>query len=409
MSTRSINLEEKWIIENEFFHNIFGNMVSSVANYISTELIPRTKDVVIGPPRKAVEHIRQRKNLAGENWSPKLPFLVISPNIDIAPSEQYGGNFLYNYPIYNSRLAQKLYDPVIYDDGTSKIVPVLNRYESTIDFNFFCSSYYEAIDIRHMITSNFGGLNRPIYPVVLNCLMMIPDEFVNYTYKNYYTGDTYSLDWTSNSNETSYVIIRNINQNKLTFPCSVRPYFKLDNIAASVDQGSGDILSEYRVSGTITWYASLPSHYILISKMFPDIKIQLEFKYATDMTYVPVADPSLDTGEYLRVMEYAHDVSIADSTSTSEIINIKYDGYENYLLTFQDINDIQEKKNITIDITDKNIPDERYLEVYAKYGKLEKYTHYSVENNVITLYGLNMSLMRKNDIIIIVYYKDIFD
>lgn len=397
------DIEDVEIRYNENFNNIYGAVISGVANWIRTNVFPRSKDTVIGTMRKAVEMIRTRKNLAGENWTPKLPFVVINPNLEIEP-EATAGRFLHGYPNFQHRWVSNMYNPRIYDDDNVYISPVLNRWTGTIDCISWCGSIYELIDLRTNVINHFGGVGRPIYPVNLDTLMIIPDEFRNYVYTNHYTDASYALDWTSN-NDAEEVIIRNINQDKLCFPVSVRPYLTLESISSDSENygGSGDMLSDYRVNFTIKWEASLPSYYVLIAKMWPEAAVKMEFVTGTDFKWL---EKPHEQDSYFRIYKEFNSVSMVDETTGPDVHDMDFWKVENYQITASDSTNIINSQNFSIPLTDGFNNDIRYLRVFGKYGELNRDFHYRISDTTnLEFIGFNLRVLDEDDYLTIVYYK----
>ncbi len=156
----------------QYINNVFGRFVAGLAQYLKTELYPRTQDAIISTYEKAAEHTRQRKKLVGENWSPKYPFLIIDPQIDLEP-EQQAGRFFHGYPNFLQKFSADLYKPRIYDDDNMFIAPVLNRYRGSIELTLYNSSIYEAIDNRVLTYQFFGGIGRPIFPEIFEGIIFL--------------------------------------------------------------------------------------------------------------------------------------------------------------------------------------------------------------------------------------------
>lgn len=383
-----------------YLNSIFSSFISGLGDYVRSDLFPRAKDTIISTHTKAVEMVRTRKNLANENWSPKFPFLVVQPNMDIKP-EPLLGRLYHSYPNYYSRFASKLYAPRMYEDDDVYIAPVLNRYVGSMDCIAWCSSIYEAIDLRLGVFQMFGGEGVYIQPRNLDCLLIIPEFLENYTYENKYTEETKVLDWSSS--QSSQVLIRNINKNQLCAPITLRPIIKLLSIDDSYDSygGSGDTITDHRVSIQIEWECNIPTHLVMIEKKMPRPSIPISFE--TSYKYKFVRDPLTD--ELLKLPDEMFNTSVVDLDSTSvEKKFLEYNKLENYIITEADIVKFANNENVYVTPTTV-ITDSRFLRVHGKYGFLREPIHYDVKSDGrIVLFGQNMKSLLEDDILTFVFY-----
>lgn len=413
-------------------NNVFGRFVSGLAHYLRTELIPRTQDTIISTYEKAIEHTRQRKKLAGENWSPKYPFLIIDPQIDLEPDPQ-AGRFLHGYPSFYQKFAAKLYKPNIYEDDNITISPILNRYRGTIECILYNSSIYEMIDNRVWIQQFFGGIGRPIYPKSFQTFIVIPDEYRTFTYKNRYTNEEYLMDWDSSNNSSQILLIKNINQDKLVFPFYITPFITLTGISDGADRyggGSGDMIGDHRLNISLEWECSLPTHMLFSARYVPIPSIPMEFTFATKFKYIknPITNDLLQIADELQSISDFGDESVLQShpekfndTSTYERytdraskLDLVYDRSFNYILTASDISGLTIPddstsigNNVIINLNER-ILDERYIRVRAKTGELDRDLQWKLaddEESIELLWNGVKNLFDEDDIIFILIYK----
>ena len=387
-----------------YINQIFTNFISGIGDYIRTDLFPRAKDTVISTNSKAVEMVRNRKNLAGENWSPKFPFLVITPNLDFRPDPVLG-QMLHCYPNFTARFASKLYNPRLYEDDDVYIAPVVNRYVGTMEVTAWCSSIYEAIDLRVNVIQMFGGEGKIIQPRNLDCLIVIPEFLENYVYTNRYTEVSRTLDWSSSMAEVK--LIRNINQERLTYPITLRPYLRLSSIDDNSDQfgGSGSSLADYRVVLQLEWEANIPVHLVMVEKKMPRPSVPITFEINHHFQYI--RNP-IDTSSTIKIPDEIFSTAVKD-TSSGEVESkfLTYKSSENYIITADDIVKFTNNENLYITPGVSGILDSRYIRVHGKYGYLAEPVHYDIDlaSGDIKLHGQNMKLLEEGDILTFIYYE----
>lgn len=390
----------------EYQNQIFSAFISGLGDYIRNDLFPRAKDTVISTHSKAVEMVRNRKNLAGENWSPKFPFLVVSPSMNFLP-DQLVGKSMHNYPNYNVGLGARLYNPRIYEDDDLFIAINLNRFSDTMDITCWCSSIYEVIDVRMRIIQMFGGIGRYIQPRNIDCMILLPEYLENYTYTNRYTEESKTLDWTGNP-YTESMLIRNINQEKLTYTVTLRPMIRLNSIDDQSDSwgGGGNMLSDHKVSINLEWETNIPTHLTLVERKMPRPSVPITFEMAHNFRYI--ANP-LDNDVMIKVLDDISSVAVTQIDSTSRTVEKKtltYLSSENYIVSSSDVSSFQNNENVRI-TPGVSIPDSRYIRVHGKYGYLNEPIHYDVDTSSgeIKLYGQNMKNLVENDILTMIYYE----
>ena len=402
-------MEKYSVFLNAYINKTFSSFVSALATYIKTGLLPNSGDIIISTYEKAVEHFRNQKRLGRTNWAPAYPFTVITPNMDTQPVE-IAGRFFHGYPNFSNELAFKLYDPPIYQDSNVIIKPVLNRYKGTIDLHIWCSSIYELIDYQVMLYQLFGGLERYIYPCNVTSLLTIPEEFITYNYSNPYDGTSYHLDWSSST--VSEQLIKNINSTDMSFPFTITPYMKLTAINAenTLAGGAGDELSNYKLTCSIEWETSLPTHLLMKATALPmvcknlqmDINIGYQFITVDSVTSVPTKIPvALE-----KMTVYNNDTS----TNLMDKRDYRYKTAFVYTFTPTDASNFVPGGNpITINFPPGIIVDQCIaVEVYGRYGKLSRDFHWSLESNSsINIVSFNMVNMKAGNYLTIVLYESV--
>lgn len=394
-------------VENTDFQNIYSSLISGMANWIGTDLIPRCKEILVSTYSKSVETINNRKKIGGQKWFTRYPFISVDPQqFEIEPGL---GRMFHNYPSFNTKFATRLYRPNLYDDGNTIVSPVLNRFKGNMEVTIWASSVYEMLDIEKTILQQFAGYGRPIYPQNLNCFLIIPKELEDYTWTNEYTKETFTMDWSGISPSSEYLLIRNINQNRLTYPFTITPWMTLTSITENKEPwgGGGDSIGEHRLTVNIEWECSLPVYMVVLHRNNPDYPNGLVFRLAINVNYLknPVTN-KYDIEYYKSIIA----MFANQDTSSIGIDDVIFDKQYNYIITAHDKEELDAGNNIIITLPDPvNIVNDNYIQLYSKYGYLDPIYHYGrVASNQIVLYSVMMSNLMENDVITFIIYKETF-
>lgn len=390
-----------------FINQVVGGFVRSMADFFGTELYTRSTEVVIGTFEKMVQHYKNRAADGGERHAPKFPFLTFDPGLDFEPEDR-AGRFFYQYPNFQVKFASKLFGPVIYDDGNVKISPVLNRYRGTFELTLWCGSVYEVIDMRVLTYQFFGGIDRYIYPRNIEGYFILPEELVFYTYNNPYTKQSYQLNW--QGSDLSQILIKNINQNKYTFPFIMRPYVKLVNTSDGAEKfgGAGDEISEHKLFISLEWECEFPTHLIFIATKVPAPWHNIIFEMDVGAGYrrvPPNVEGSIPTEEMLVV---------GDATSSSgrsiQTVSTRLRNTYNYILTQDDVDILNNGDNPVITLLEPLLEfDPIFLKILGKQGPMNYGLQWILTSaQTIELVGFSLqNLMSAGDTILIAEYERI--
>jgi len=382
-----------------FINGVMGSFFRGMADFFRTEFFPRTTEIVIATYEKAVIHFHKRIENLGEQHHPKYPFVTFDPNMDFEPDAQLG-RFLHGYPQFERTLARDININRIYRDDNLSIAPALNRYKGHFEMTLWCSSVYELIDYRILTYQFFGGIDRYLRPRNIEGYFILPDELVTYSYDNPYTGENYQIDW-ENKTTAETKLIKNINQERLVWPFSVRPIIKLTGVSDGSEKYGGDDLSEYRLSVEMEWECTLPTHIIVDIQKLPARCKEFNFEITSGFHYVAGTE-DLAPDQTM--------ISIIDSTSGDiDRIDAEYDNAYTYILTKDDAEGLYENDDVVIDIGDFIYYPE-LIRVYSRYGMLKMSYNWELEDNHnIVLIGQMIEGLIEGDIITIVKYKQIID
>jgi hypothetical protein len=247
-----------------FIHNVYANFFKDSLDYFSMHLYPRFEYKVVGTYDKAVEYLNKQCELNQEADKPNLPALVLNPSGDFELADaNAGGKQLWRFPNLAPGAIKRIFEPV-YQDENVLITCGFMRIQGDIEFLMLLNSFYEYCDLKMLMLQIFGGYERWIYPQYFNTFIILPDELVNYTYSNPYTGLTYNLDWDSASAYEK--LVKTIAQDKLVLPCNIKPIYKLTSLSdASNRYGGADQLADWRLGATVRYEIEVPAFLVLNS------------------------------------------------------------------------------------------------------------------------------------------------
>jgi len=360
-----------------FIHNVYANFFKDTLDYLSLHLVPRSQHRLISTYDKAVQYLNDYCNTDGREMDrPNLPAIIINPSGEFAPAEAMsGGKQLWRYPNLAPGMIKRIFEPVYKYDNTEVYVSFM-RMAGDIEMLFLLNSFYEYCDIKMLLLQIFGGFERWIYPQFFTTFIILPEELVNYTYTNEYTGVTNTLDWEKFGAYDR--LVKTINSNELVIPCNIKPIYKLTSLSdGSTRYGGADDMAEWKLAGTLNFEIEIPTYLVLNSDYKVDkIDVNLEAGSAysiynsfeppelkIERTCPTISDSTSSNGicceptEYKFHTRYYHIVSQAEADSTSNIV-------------------------ITLP---EEIYDTNSLIVNSKYGEMNYGDHYIVETDGKTL------------------------
>jgi hypothetical protein len=171
-----------------------------------------------------------------------------------------------------------MFDP-IYQDANMRISPIFMRFKGEIELIYLVNSFYEYLDLKVHLINQLGGTDRVIYPNFFSSYLIIPEDFVTYTYSNEYTGLRYKLDWESSGATTQ--LIRSTAQNELVLPLTIKPQFTMTDLAdGSTRYGGTDSIADWRLTVNLNYEVEIPT-YIVVNSNYLVENIQLEVRYGS--------------------------------------------------------------------------------------------------------------------------------
>ena len=369
-----------------FIHNVYANFFKDALDYFSLHLYPRFEYKVVGTYDKAVEYLNKQCELNREADKPNLPALVLNPSGDFDLADgNAGGKQLWRFPNLAPGMVKRVFDPV-YQDENIQIDVGFIRIQGDIELLMLLNSFYEYCDLKMLFLQIFGGYERWIYPQFFSTFIILPEELINYQYKNPYTGLDYKINWDSAGAYNK--LVKTIAQDKLVVPCNIKPIYKLTAVSdASNRYGGADALADWRLGATIRYEIEVPAFLVMQTDYLVenvDINIYAGSTYsAYDYTEVPTFKLS-----YKKQFDWGLDetsnsnIHILDATC-SEVYEHEY----NFNTRFFHIvtqSEVDSTGNLEITLTFE-IDDLNAVRLNSRFGEMNYGDHYYFKDNNYTL------------------------
>ncbi len=311
-------------IQHHFYiNNCLGSFYRGTLNYFSKEFI-KFNYKVIGTYDKAVEFFNKKTETHGIKIPPSI---TLDPSGEFEPEER-GGKFLWQYPNLAPAMGAAQFEP-IYQDNQMIVTPVFTRFKGTIEIMMWLESIYEYLDLRTLIYIWSGGLNRILRPIPYKSYIILPDEILNYTYSNNVTEQAYQIDW--RSTDAVLTLVRNIAQEKVVYPITMNPTYKITGVSDGSEKYGGDKLAEYRLNLSVEYEIELPT-YIHIQSDWKIEHMNMNFELGTVYSQYGTSEPSVSLEELNK--KYSTEEPFSDIADMEDyrIENSALDGIENRIL-----------------------------------------------------------------------------
>lgn len=398
----------KYIIHHYYVNNCISSMMRGIADFFQNEIFQNSNEIIISTYEKGVQHYLQRLKDNTERFNLKTPFIVFDPGVDFEPDPQFG-RFLYKFPsFYNGHI--KFGEVPIYKDENIILSIMTNWFKGTFDVYVWCGSVRELMDMKMLSLNVFGGHGRYISPNDIKGYVVLPDEILAYNYLNEYTGESYSIDWTSQNIEIK--TIKNIGMNKYVYVFDLKPWIRfVDSPEASSDKyGGGDEVSSYRLDIRCEWECNIPTYFVLKWKEEPESYYKRDSIFKderarivldTEVSYEYFSADYWSKDGYTLFPEYKTLASIGESVDDTSMKRKEEELVLKdvllYTITDLDMNVFTSNNKVDIIIyLDRDIDDFYKLDVRCKYGKLVLSKHWlPVTKNSIKLITLNCPFLKE--------------
>lgn len=389
----------------EYINNVFSSFYKSILDYFATYLQPRFEYKTVSTYDKAVEYLSKKDQYGREIDQPNLPALILNPSGEFGISDN-GGMQFWRFPNLAPGLVKRLFYP-IYQDSNVLVTVGFSRIKGEMEIITLVNSPYEYIDTKMLFLQIFGGFNRLIYPQWFHSYIIIPDELLNYTYYNEYTGQRYRLNWESAG--ATEVLVKSTNKNEIVCPVYIKPWFKLTSMSdGSTKYGGTDKLYDWRLISTIEYEVEMPSFVILESDYLAE-NINLSINFGTVFSAYPKFQPPANR----ELVRYHWDFGLDDtSNSTANYDTTSEIEYTKHLVFntryYHVVTELEAESITDVDISlPETIEDPDYLLVNSKNGILLYGDHYLITDNGDTLrIKVDNVTLTAGQIIELYVYKD---
>ncbi|MHA1231508.1 MAG: hypothetical protein ACTSPQ_12755 [Candidatus Helarchaeota archaeon] len=368
-----------------FIHNVYANFFKDSLDYLSLHLYPRFEHRVVGTYDKAVEYIIKTCQYEREVDKPMLPAIILNPSGDFELAEGIaGGKQLWRFPNLAPGMIKRIFDPV-YQDRNVEVNVGFIRIQGDMEVLMLLNSFYEYCDLKMLLLQIFAGIDRWIYPQYFTTFIILPEELVNYKYKNPYTGFTYKLDWSSAGAYNK--LVKTIASNELVIPCKIKPIYKLSGFNdASTRYGGVDQLADWRLGATIRYEIEIPSYLVLTSDYLVeqiDISINSGSAFSEYTSYsVPTFSKKIRVDYNWGLDATSHSIVDLDATCETTFLT-------DYIMSnryFHIVTSVEASSPNDLLITlPEQILDKNGFLVNSKYGKMNYGDHYYVSDDGWTM------------------------
>lgn len=425
------------VFHNFFIHNTIADFYKETLDWFSNSLFERFNYKLISTYDKAIAFFRDKENLERTPGKQPLPSITLDPTGDFEPSDR-GGKQLWRFPQLGSKLAEDLYIPV-YEDDNIKMVVTFGRFRGTFDITMWMSSIYEYLDLKILLFQMFGGLERVIYPLFFNSLIVIPEDLYNYEFVNDITGETYKIDWYQAELEER--IIRTTNKNEYVIPCNIGPQYWLTSIGdASEKYGGSDSYGQWNLTASLTYEIELPVSLTVMCN-FKAKKVNFHIKSGVvysehdftkveskkvlgytlqdllDLDKIPPDDveatenPSQSSYRAmlelrratLQVQQTPEEIILSDSTACGEMVTAQFYHREFHIITQDEADQLADgTSSIQIQLQERVYPDD-VLIVNCSLGNLDYYTDWTISSDGKTITFFKP--LEEGDVVEFLYYR----
>lgn len=372
-----------------FIHNIYANFFKDMLDYFSTTLYPRFEYRVVATYDKTVEYLSKRQQYCRETDKPFLPALVLNPSGEFSPADtNAGGRFTWRYPNLSPTFVKRLFDP-IYRDSHIIVHPGMTRMKGEFELLMLANSFYEYADLRQLFYTYFGGTERIIYPRFFTSFIIIPEDMLNYTYTNEYTGLTYKIKWDEANAYNK--LVKSTAKNELVLPLNVKPQISLQNLSdASSRYGGTDKLADWRLTASLNYEIEMPTYLVIESDYLAEninLEIRIGSTYSSYSDYQPPINRiELNYSWDWGVDETSNTLIIIDPENIDSTCDVQVSDFVFKTRYFHEVTQSEVDSTSNVEITlPERIVDQKTLIVNSVEGAMNYGDHYIIKDNGRTL------------------------
>lgn len=239
-----------------FVHTTFGPFIFALKLFLLTRVY-NFNFAMVGTMDKAIQLIFQSKSDSNMLLQgPLMPMIVFTPSIIEQVRE---ADFPFRYTTYHPFQSKWFQQPFIFQDGSALDI-VTRRMMGNVDIRVFAHSLMEIHDIQMAFLDAFRGYNKWIMLKHLKQFLVIEDDVRLFTDEG-----VKFLDWSKTN--LSNMLIKSINKNKYYLQTDSDVQVRLDGLTDASEFYGGAGLSDYGLTGTLTYEIELPALYNLYTDL----------------------------------------------------------------------------------------------------------------------------------------------
>ncbi len=237
-------------------HTTFGPFINALKLFLLTRVY-NFNFAMVGTMDKAIQLIFQSKSDSNMLLQgPLMPMIVFTPSIIEQVREV---DFPFKYTTYHPFQSKWFQQPIIFQDGSALDI-VTRRMLGNVDIRVFAHSLMEIHDIQMAFLDAFRGYNKWIMLTHLKQFLVIEDDVRLFTDEG-----VKFLDWSKTN--LSNMLIKSINKNKYYLQTDTDVQVRLDGLTDASEFYGGAGLSDYGLTGTLTYEIELPALYNLYTDL----------------------------------------------------------------------------------------------------------------------------------------------
>jgi len=239
-----------------YVHTTFGPFINALKLFLLTRVY-NFNFAMVGTMDKAIQLIFQSKSDSNMLLQgPLMPMIVFTPSIIEQVRE---ADFPFKYTTYHPFQSKWFQQPFIFQDGSALDI-VTRRMLGNVDIRVFAHSLMEIHDIQMAFLDAFRGYNKWIMLTHLKQFLVIEDDVRLFTDEG-----VKFLDWSKTN--LSNMLIKSINKNKYYLQTDTDVQVRLDGLTDASEFYGGAGLSDYGLTGTLTYEIELPALYNLYTDL----------------------------------------------------------------------------------------------------------------------------------------------
>lgn len=239
-----------------YVHTTFGPFINALKLFLLTRVY-NFNFAMVGTMDKAIQLIFQSKSDSNMLLQgPLMPMIVFTPSIIEQVREV---DFPFKYTTYHPFQSKWFQQPIIFQDGSALDI-VTRRMLGNVDIRVFAHSLMEIHDIQMAFLDAFRGYNKWIMLTHLKQFLVIEDDVRLFTDEG-----VKFLDWSKTN--LSNMLIKSINKNKYYLQTDTDVQVRLDGLTDASEFYGGAGLSDYGLTGTLTYEIELPALYNLYTDL----------------------------------------------------------------------------------------------------------------------------------------------